>query len=94
MKTGKLREEKEVLDRQQHLDLEALKNLEENLQKLRNQSSELDSQEDERQKRLKKIDDMSAKHKTDLTEQKKELRTLQENHRKSRSLNFLWYLFK
>ena len=47
MKTAKLRDEKEVLDRQQHVDIEAQKNLEENLQQLRNRSSELDLQEEQ-----------------------------------------------
>ncbi|PON62633.1 Structural maintenance of chromosomes protein [Parasponia andersonii] len=84
MKTAKLRDEKEVLDRQQHVNLEAQKNLEENLQQLKNRSSELDSQEEQMEKRLKKIDDMSAKHKNDLTAQKKELRLMQDKHRDAR----------
>lgn len=84
MKTAKLRDEKEVLDRQQYVDLEAQKNLEENLQQLKNRSSELDSQEEQMEKRLKKIDDMSVKHKNDLTAQKKELRVMQDKHRDAR----------
>lgn len=89
MKTLKLRDEKEVLDRQQHVNLEAQKNLEENLQQLKNRSSELELQEEQMEKRLKKIDDMSAKHKNDLTAQKKELRLMQDKHRDARSFNFL-----
>ena len=89
MKTAKLRDEKEVLDRQQHADIEAQKNLEENLQQLRNRSSELDLQEEQMEKRLKKIDDMSAKHKNDLTSQKKELRAMQDKHRDARLFSFL-----
>ena len=45
MKTGKERDEKEVLDRQQHADIVAQKNLEENLQQLQNRERELDSQQ-------------------------------------------------
>ncbi|XP_059451634.1 structural maintenance of chromosomes protein 1-like [Corylus avellana] len=47
MRTAKLRDEKEVLDRQQHADIEARKNLEENLQQLRNREYELDLQHEQ-----------------------------------------------
>ena len=40
MKTAKLREEKELLDRKLNADSEAQKNLEENLQQLRNRESQ------------------------------------------------------
>lgn len=90
MKTAKLRDEKEVLDRQLHVNLEALKNLEENLQQLKNRSSELDLQEEQMEKRLKKIDDMSGKHKNDLTVQKKELRLMQDKHRDARLFELLF----
>ncbi|KAF7804635.1 structural maintenance of chromosomes protein 1 [Senna tora] len=84
MKTAKLREEKELLDRQQHADSEAQKNLDENLQQLKNRESELNSQEEQMQTRLKKILDNSTKHKDDLTNLKKELRVMQDKHRDSR----------
>ena len=66
MKTAKLRDEKEVLDRQQHADIEAQKNLEENLQQLSNRVHELEAQEDQMRARLKKILDTSAKQKDEL----------------------------
>lgn len=91
MKTVKLRDEKEVLDRQQHADMEAQKNLEENLQQLTNREHELDTQEQQMRARQKKILDSSAKHKDELTDLKKELRLMQEKHRDSRLFNFFHY---
>lgn len=84
MKTIKLRDEKEVLDRQQHADMEAQKNLEENLQQLRNREQELDAQEEQMRTRLKKILDNSKGHKDGLADLKKELRLMQDRHRDSR----------
>ncbi|GMI69293.1 TITAN8, STRUCTURAL MAINTENANCE OF CHROMOSOMES 1 [Hibiscus trionum] len=85
MKTAKLRDEKELLDRQQHTDIEAQKNLEENLQQLSNREHELEAQEDQMRSRLKKILDTSAKQKNELADLKKELREMQDKHQKSRS---------
>lgn len=84
MKTAKLRDEKEVLDRQQHADTEVQKNLEENLQQLKNRERELDSQHEQMQARLKKISDTSAKHKANLEELKNQLRAMQDKHRNDR----------
>ncbi|KAH9729366.1 Structural maintenance of chromosomes protein 1 [Citrus sinensis] len=84
MKTAKLRDEKEVLDREQHADLEVLKNLEANLQQLSNREHELDAQEDQMRKRQKNILDASGGHKDELTKLKKELRSMQDKHRDSR----------
>ncbi|XP_027365094.1 structural maintenance of chromosomes protein 1 isoform X2 [Abrus precatorius] len=84
MKTAKLKEEKELLDRQQHADSEAQKNLEENLQQLRNRESELNSQEEQMRARLKKILDNSTKNKDGLANLKKELRVMQDKHRDSK----------
>lgn len=85
MRTAKLRDEKEVLDRQQHADIEAQKNLEENLQQLKNRERELDLQHEQMRTRLKKISDTSAKHKANLEELKNQLRAMQEKHRNDRS---------
>ncbi|KAK8506157.1 hypothetical protein V6N13_002797 [Hibiscus sabdariffa] len=85
MKTAKLRDEKELLDRQQHTDIEAQKNLEENLQQLNDREHELEAQEDQMRARLKKILDTSAKQKGELADLKKELRDMQDKHQKSRS---------
>lgn len=84
MKTAKLREEKELLDRQQHANSEAQKNLEENLQQLRNRDAELNSQEEQMRTRLKKILDNSKKNKDELENLKKELRVMQDRHRDSK----------
>lgn len=78
MKTAKLRDEKEVLDRRQHADIEARKNFEENLQELKNRKDELDLQEEQMKTRLKNILDASVKHKKDLHQEKKNLREMQE----------------
>ncbi|XP_031403402.1 structural maintenance of chromosomes protein 1 [Punica granatum] len=84
MRTAKLRDEKEVLDRQQHADIEAQKNLEENLQQLQNRDHELELQEEQMRSRLDGILKSSAKKKEDLTALKKELRVMQDKHKKSR----------
>jgi len=84
MKTAKLREEKELLDRKLNADSEAQKNLEENLQQLRNRESELNSQEEQMRARLEKILDNSAKNRTGLENLKKELRVMQDKHRDSK----------
>ncbi|KAF5741846.1 hypothetical protein HS088_TW10G00852 [Tripterygium wilfordii] len=85
MKTVKLRDEKEVLDRQQRADLEAQKNLDENLQQLLNRKHELEAQEEQMRSRLRKITDSSAKHKIELTDLEKELRAVKDRHQDSRS---------
>ncbi|KAL3531229.1 hypothetical protein ACH5RR_010551 [Cinchona calisaya] len=78
MKTAKLRDEKEVLDRQQHADSEAQKNLEENLQQLKNRKQELESQEKQMQTRLKKILGTVEKHREELTRVRKEQREMKD----------------
>ncbi|KDP26527.1 hypothetical protein JCGZ_17685 [Jatropha curcas] len=85
MKTIKLRDEKEVLDRQQHADMEAQKNLEENLQQLKNREHELDAQEAQMRARQEKIHDTTTKNKKELADLKKELREMQDKHRDSRN---------
>lgn len=54
-KTAKMRDEKEVLDRQLHADMEAERNLEENLQQLCSREQQLISEEMQWQARKKKI---------------------------------------
>ncbi|KAG8380420.1 hypothetical protein BUALT_Bualt06G0013500 [Buddleja alternifolia] len=66
METAKLKDEKEVLDRQQYSHTEAQKNLEENVDLLENWKQELESQEKQMQTRLKKTLDAVEKHKEDL----------------------------
>ncbi|KAH6810022.1 Structural maintenance of chromosomes family protein [Perilla frutescens var. frutescens] len=78
MKTAKLKDEKEVLDRQHNADIEAQKNLEENVQQLENRKQELELQEKQMQTRLKKILDSVGKHKEDLTRVRKEQREMKD----------------
>nr|VDC82293.1 unnamed protein product [Brassica rapa] len=85
MQTIKLRDEKEVLDRQYHTDLEALRNLEENYQQLINRENDLDEQIERMKSRLKEIEDSSSEYKNETTNLKKQLRTLQEKHRDARN---------
>ncbi|GFP85426.1 structural maintenance of chromosomes protein 1 [Phtheirospermum japonicum] len=84
MKTAKLKDEKEVLDRQQNADIEAQKNLEENVQQLENRKQELELQEKQMQTRLKKILDAVGKHKEDLTRVRKEQREMKDKLVESR----------
>ena len=88
MKTVKLRDEKEVLDRQQHADIEAQKNLEENLQQLHNRENELESQEEQMRTRQRKILDSSARHKDDVADLKKDLHAMKDKHRDARLIFF------
>lgn len=95
MKTIKLRDEKEVLDRQYHTDLEALRNLEENYQQLINRENDLDEQIERMKSRQKEIEDSSSEYKNETTSLKKQLRSLQEKHRDARlawfySLDFFY----
>ncbi|CAA7046124.1 unnamed protein product [Microthlaspi erraticum] len=85
MKTIKLRDEKEVLDSQQHADLEALRNLEENYQQLINRKNDLDEQIERMKSRQKDSEDSSSEFKNETTSLKKQLRALQEKHRDARN---------
>ncbi|PHT46563.1 Structural maintenance of chromosomes protein 1 [Capsicum baccatum] len=84
MKTAKLRDEKEVLDRQQRADIDAQKNLVENLQQLENRKHELESQEKQMQGRLKKILDAVKKHDEELKRVKEEQREMKSKLQRSR----------
>ncbi|CAH9134035.1 unnamed protein product [Cuscuta epithymum] len=84
MKTAKLRDEKDVLDRKQNSDTEVLKNLEENFQQLQNRKQELESQEKQMQSRLKKILEAVKKQKEELTLAIKEQREMRDKHADSR----------
>jgi len=84
MKTAKLREEKELLDRQQHADSEVENNLEENLQQLKNQETELNSQEKQMRERLEKILDSSAKNKDYIEKLNTELCNMKEERSASK----------
>lgn len=92
MKTIKLRDEYEVLDRQQRTDLEALRNLEENYQQLINRENDLDEQIERFESRQKEIEESSLKYKNETTSLKKELRALQEKHRDARLVYVLYSL--
>ncbi|XP_057965620.1 structural maintenance of chromosomes protein 1 [Malania oleifera] len=85
MKTTKLRDEKEVQDRQQHADIEAQKNLEENLQQLKTREQELELEEEQMKTRLKKIDDALGKHEKEKSDVEKELRKMKNQYKEARS---------
>ncbi|RZC80245.1 hypothetical protein C5167_042823 [Papaver somniferum] len=85
MKTAKLREEKEVQDRQQHADMEARKNQEENLQQLKTREQELESQVEQMQARQEKIVESLRKHKEERASVKKDLNKMQDEHRESKN---------
>ncbi|GMH02340.1 hypothetical protein Nepgr_004179 [Nepenthes gracilis] len=84
-RTVKLRDEKEVLDRQQNADIDALKNLGENLQQLEGRLEELNSQEEEMQTRLKRSQDASNKHQEEMIQLRNELEVMQRKHQGSRN---------
>lgn len=84
MKTAKLRDEKEVLDRQQHADIEVLKNLEENLQQLSNREQELDTQEKQLRLRHENVSKTSDLHKMEVKELLDKQRAMQDEHRDSK----------
>lgn len=93
METSQLRDEKEVLDRQQHTDIEAQKNLEENLQQLESRKQELELQEEQMQARLKKIVDAVVKNKELLTRARKEQREMKDKLGNSRLVKLLQMVF-
>ncbi|KQJ94723.1 structural maintenance of chromosomes protein 1 isoform X2 [Brachypodium distachyon] len=72
MRTAKLRDEKEVLDKELNADVEAKKNLEENMQQLRSRVDEISSQESELHTRLNKILNSIPKHEDELTRLREE----------------------
>ncbi|KAL8523126.1 hypothetical protein ACS0TY_013195 [Phlomoides rotata] len=84
-KTAKLKDEKEVLDRQQNGDMEEQKNLEENIQQLENRREELLSQEKQMETKLKKMLDAVGKHKEDLNRVRKEQRDMKDKLLDSRN---------
>lgn len=84
-KTARLKQDKEVLDRQQQADEEALKNLEENLQQLRSRDQQLASQEEQMQTRMKRLLESVTKNKEDLSEARVEFGQMQDKYRKSRT---------
>ncbi|XP_073012477.1 structural maintenance of chromosomes protein 1 [Typha latifolia] len=83
MKTAKLRDEKEVYDRQLHADMEAQKNLEENLQQLLSRQEEISSQENEIQTKLKKVVDSIPRHEVELARIKEELSKIAKERQSS-----------
>ncbi|GAB4841723.1 hypothetical protein Ancab_022445 [Ancistrocladus abbreviatus] len=84
-RTVKLRDEKEVLDRQQCADKEALKNLEENLQQLEDRREELKSLGEEMQARLQRSRDASRKHEEELNQLKRDQEEMRAKHHESRN---------
>lgn len=85
-KTVKLRDEKEVLDRQHRTDIEAQKNLDENLQQLKSRFEELNSQEEEMNARLNRDQLASKDHEKEMKRLKKEREEMRNKSQKSRYL--------
>ena len=79
-----MRDEKEVLDRQQKTDIEAQKNLEENLQQLKSRLEELNSQEEEMKERLERDQAASRKHEEEMKRLKKEQEQMRKKSQESR----------
>ncbi|KAL8142615.1 hypothetical protein V2J09_015647 [Rumex salicifolius] len=84
-KTVKLRDEKEVLDRQQRAGTEAQKNLEENFLQLKGRLDELNSKKKEMKERVKKIRDASRKHEEEIKRLKRERDEMRSKHQESRN---------
>ncbi|KAK1267070.1 Structural maintenance of chromosomes protein 1 [Acorus gramineus] len=82
-KTAKLKDEKEVYDRQLHADEEAQKNLEENRQQLINREKELLSQQKQMENRLGKIRDSIKKHEKDLSSVRSEWHEFKNKRQRS-----------
>ncbi|XP_028550354.1 structural maintenance of chromosomes protein 1 [Dendrobium catenatum] len=83
-KTAKLKDEKEVLDRQLRAADEACKNLHENLQELKSRELELSSQEEQLKTKLKKVNEAIAKHNEEISQANKELKEIQIDSSSSR----------
>ncbi|XP_021770180.1 structural maintenance of chromosomes protein 1-like [Chenopodium quinoa] len=84
-KTVKLKDEKEVLDRQQRTDIEAQKNLDENLQQLKSRYDELKSQEEEMKERLNRDQLASRDHEKEMKRLKKEREEMRNKSQKSKA---------
>ncbi|KAJ4773552.1 Structural maintenance of chromosomes protein [Rhynchospora pubera] len=81
MKTAKLKDEKEVYDRQLHADEEALKNMNENIEQLWDRVKEISSHEKELRSKLDKIRNSIPKHREDLDDHKRELTRIADERR-------------
>lgn len=85
MKTAKLRDEKEVIDKKLNADVEAKKNLEENMQQLRSREDEISSQEHELHLRLNKILNSIPKHENELVHLREERNSIAKERQSSGS---------
>ncbi|KAF0900828.1 hypothetical protein E2562_035464 [Oryza meyeriana var. granulata] len=72
MSTAKLRDEKEVFDKELNADIEAKKNLEENMQQMHSRENEILSQERELRAKLNKILHSIPKHEDELAHLREE----------------------
>lgn len=92
-KTAKLKDEKEVLDRQLRAADEACKNLHENLQELESRELELSSQTEQLKTKLKKVNEAIAKHNEEISRANKELKEIQIGISSARSVVFALQMF-
>jgi structural maintenance of chromosome 1 len=79
-----VKQEKEVHDRQQQADEEALKNLEANLQQLTNRQQQLSQEQVELQFRMERLSETASKNQNDHAQAQLELREMQDKHRQSK----------
>lgn len=92
-KTAKLKDEKEVLDRQLRASDEACKNLHENLQELESRDLELSSQKEQLKTKLKKVNEAITKHNEEILRANEELKVIQIGISSARSVVFSLQMF-
>ncbi|XP_078182558.1 structural maintenance of chromosomes protein 1-like [Carex rostrata] len=81
MKTAKLKDEKEVYDRQLHADEEALKNMNENMEQLRDRKVEISSHEADLEAKLKKIKNNISNLQKELDDHKRNIMRIADERR-------------
>lgn len=83
-KTAKLQKERDALDAQQQTDLEAQRNLEDNISQLSAREQQLEGQEEATLERRKKIVEAMEEAKGSLAEKKREAEEMVERNKKAR----------
>ncbi|XP_078152053.1 structural maintenance of chromosomes protein 1-like [Carex rostrata] len=86
MKTAKLKDEKEVYDRQLHADEESLKNMNENMEQLRDQKVEISSHEADLQAKLKKIKNNISNLQKELDDHKRNIMRIADERKSTKHL--------
>lgn len=89
MKTAKLKDEKEVYDRQLHADEEALKNMNENMEQLRDRKVEISSHEADLEAKLKKIKNNISNLQKELDDHKRNIMRIADERRSTEYVHYL-----